>query len=294
MNPTNAVRIGNNFIGDGYPAYVVAEIGINHSGSIDQCRQLIEAAASAGCQAVKFQKRTVNVVYSQAELDRPRESPFGTTNGQLKYGLEFGHREYSIINTLCEEHGLAWFASPWDLESVGFLEEYAPPCHKIASASLTDLDLVDCIAATGRPVLLSTGMSTIPEIDIAFSRLDPAKVVLMHCTSTYPTEDHEINLACMRTLQERYAVPVGYSGHERGIATSCAAVARGACVIERHLTLSRDLWGSDQAASLEPQGFAKMVRDIRAIEKAIGDGVKRVYDSEVPILEKLRRVKSHV
>lgn len=287
----SAVRIGNHWIGDSYPAYVVAEIGINHSGSIDICRQLIEAAAAAGAQAIKLQKRTVNVVYLQEELDRPRESPFGTTNGQLKYGLEFGHREYSIINTLCEEHGIAWFASPWDVESVGFLEEYNPPCHKIASACLTDTDLIDCIAATGRPVLLSTGMSTIAEIDVAFSRLDPANVVLMHCTSTYPTEDHEINLACMDTLGERYAVPVGYSGHERGIATSCAAVARGAACIERHLTLDRTSWGSDQSASLEPQGFAQMVRDIRAIEKAIGDGVKRVYPSEVPIREKLRRVK---
>lgn len=287
----NAIRIGNHYIGEGQPAYVIAEIGINHSGSLDLCRQLIAEAAAAGANAVKFQKRTVNVVYSQEELDRPRESPFGTTNGDLKRGLEFGHREYDVINSLCEEHGIDWFASPWDVESVGFLEEYAPPCHKVASASLTDIDLIDCIAATGRPVLLSTGMSTIAEIDVAFSRLDTAKVVMLHCTSTYPTEDHEINLACMDTLRERYAVPVGYSGHERGIATSCAAVARGACVIERHLTLSRDMWGSDQAASLEPHGFSKMVRDIRAIERAIGDGVKRVYDSEIPIREKLRRVK---
>lgn len=287
----NAVQIGNRLVGHDQPCFIIAEIGINHNGSVDTCRQLIEAAAAAGANAVKFQKRTVNVVYSQEELDRPRESPFGTTNGQLKYGLEFGHREYEAINALCEEHGIAWFASPWDIESVGFLEEYAPPCHKVASASLTDIDLIDCIAATGRPVLLSTGMSTIAEIDVAFSRLDPAKVVMLHCTSTYPTEDHEINLACMRTLQERYAVPVGYSGHERGIATSCAAVARGAVCIERHITLDRSMWGSDQAASLEPKGFAQMVRDIRAIEAAIGDGVKRVWDSEVPIREKLRRTK---
>jgi N-acetylneuraminate synthase len=286
----NAVRIGEHLIGDG-PALVIAEIGINHSGSIEQCRKLIAEAAFAGAQCVKFQKRTIEVVFSQEELSRPRESPFGTTNGDLKSGLEFGYEEYRVIDLCCQEHGIFWFASPWDVYSVAFLEKFDVPCHKIASACLTDHDLLRAVRATGKPTLLSTGMSTLGEIDEAM-RILGDNTVLMHCTSTYPTEDHEINLACMRTLQERYAVPVGYSGHERGIATSCAAVARGAACVERHLTLDRSMWGSDQAASLEPKGFAQMVRDIRAIEAAIGDGVKRVYDSEVPIREKLRRVKS--
>lgn len=270
--------------------FVLAEIGINHNGLLDLCRRLIEVAAAAGANAVKFQKRTIDVVYSPEELARPRESVFGTTNGDLKRGLEFGIREYEAIDAICQEHGIEWFASPWDVQSVHFLEHFGVKHHKIASACLTDHELLKAVADTGKHVYLSTGMSTLEEIDAAMDVLYRSAVTLMHCTSTYPTEDHEINLKCMDTLSERYAVPVGYSGHERGIATSCAAVARGAAVIERHLTLDRTLWGSDQSASLEPKGFAKMVRDIRAIEAALGDGVKRVWPSEIPIRDKLRRV----
>lgn len=288
----NAVRIGEHLVGEGCPVMAVAELGINANGDIELCRKLIAEAAFAGATCIKMQKRTVDLVYSAEELARPRESPFGTTNGDLKRGLEFGYDEYKVIDLACREHGIFWFASPWDVYSVDFLERFDVPCHKIASACLTDHELLARVRDTGKPVFLSTGMSTLGEIDEAM-RILGANTVLMHCTSTYPTEDNEINLACMDTLSKRYAVPVGYSGHERGIATTCAAVARGAVCVERHLTLDRSSWGSDQAASLEPKGFAQMVRDIRAIEKAIGDGVKRVYESEVPIREKLRRVKSH-
>jgi len=239
---------------------------------------------------VKFQKRTVDAVYSAEELAKPRESPFGATVGDLKRGLEFGQREYAAIDRACRERGLIWFASCWDEASVDFLEQFDPPCLKIASPCLTDHALLTRHRRSSVPLLLSTGMSTLDEIDAAVAVVSRDQLVLMHCTSSYPSRTEELNLKAIGQLQERYDVPVGYSGHEVGLSTTVAAVALGACVVERHLTLDRAMWGSDQAASVEPQGFARLVKDITAVERAFGDGVKRVYESELPNLRKLRRV----
>ncbi len=286
----NKVRIGNRWVGDGEPCYVVAEIGINHNGDLELTRELIRTAAEAGCDAVKFQKRTVEVVYTPEELATPRDNPFGPTNGDLKRGLELGLEEYRAVDRCCQEHGLAWFASCWDEASVDFIESFDPPCYKIASASLTDDGLLRHHRRYGRPIVLSTGMSTLEEIDHAVEVLGTEDLVLLHCTSTYPAMIEELNLRAIHTLRERYGVPVGYSGHEVGLATTVAAATLGAVMVERHITLDRSMWGSDQAASVEPQGFARLLRDIRCIEQAAGDGVKRVFESEVPVLEKLRRV----
>lgn len=283
------VQIGDRLVGEGQPCAVIAEIGINHNGLLEHARRLISAAVLAGCDAVKFQKRTVDVVYSPEELSRPRESPFGTTNGDLKRGLEFGHEEYQVIDEYCKSHNIFWFASCWDEASVDFIEAFDPPCYKIASASLTDDNLLRYHRQFDRPIILSTGMSTLEEIDHAVDVLGTQDLILMHCTSTYPAKVEELNLLAIPRLQERYGVPVGYSGHEVGLSTSLAAAVLGACMIERHITLDRAMWGSDQAASVEPHGFARLVRDIHTNEAAMGDGIKRVYDSEMPIKEKLRR-----
>lgn len=285
-----AVTIRNRRVGPGQPTMIVAEIGINHNGSLDLAAELIGAAAAAGCHAVKFQKRTVERVYTVEELARPRDSVFGSTNGDLKRALEFSEREYAEIDRLCRKLNLMWFASAWDEDSLDFIERFDPPCHKIASPLLTDHDLLRRIRRTGRPILLSTGMSTLSEIDAAVAILGKDDLVLMHCTSAYPSPVAELNLNAIPALARRYDVPVGYSGHEVGLSTTVAAVALGAAVVERHLTLDRAMWGSDQAASVEPQGFARLVKDIAAVERALGDGVKRVYDSERPALQKLRRV----
>ena len=284
------VSIGSRIVGEGQPCFIVAEIGINHNGDLDTARKLISAAMLAGCDAVKFQKRTVDVVYTPQELAQPRPNPFGATNGDLKRGLEFGPEQYRAIDEYCRLHNILWFASCWDEASVDFMEQFNPPCYKIASASLTDDNLLRHHTRYGRPIILSTGMSTIEQIDHAVEILGSDNLVLMHATSTYPSQLEELNLKGISTLKERYGVPVGYSGHEVGLPTSVAATVMGACMIERHITLDRAMWGSDQAASVEPQGFAKLTRDIRAIEKAMGDGVKRVYESEVPVMNKLRRV----
>jgi N-acetylneuraminate synthase len=285
----NAIQIGPHRVGPGQPVLVVAEIGINHNGSIELAQRLIQAAAAAGCHAVKFQKRTVDAVYSAEELAQPRESPFGMTNGDLKRALEFGRAEYDAIAFACREARLLWFASCWDAAAVDFIETYDPPCYKIASACLTDRDLLQRHRRTGKPLLLSTGMSTIEQIDAAVAGLDRDRLVLMHCTSSYPAAVDELNLRMIPELERRFGVPVGYSGHEVGLSTSVAAVALGACAIERHLTLDRAMWGSDHAASVEPEGFARLVKYVRAVESALGDGVKRVYESEVPAMRKLRR-----
>jgi N-acetylneuraminate synthase len=284
------VKIGDRLIGPGQPCFVVAEIGINHNGDLDIARKLISAAVLAGCEAVKFQKRTIEAVYSQEELAKPRENPFGTTNGDLKRGLEFGHDEYQAVDKYCRTHKILWYASCWDEASVDFMEQFNPVCYKIASASLTDDNLLRHHRSYGRPIILSTGMSSLEQIDHAVEVLGSEDLILMHCTSTYPSKPEELNLRGIQTLQDRYQVPVGYSGHEVGLATSVAASTLGACMIERHITLDRAMWGSDQAASVEPHGFARLVRDIRVIETAVGDGVKVVYESELPIIEKLRRV----
>ncbi|MEM0982800.1 MAG: N-acetylneuraminate synthase family protein [Planctomycetota bacterium] len=287
---TKPVRIGDHLVGPGEPCFVTAEIGINHNGDLETAKKLIDVAVETGCQAVKFQKRTVSVVYTEDELARPRESPFGDTNGDLKRGLEFDVAQYSEIDAYCQERGILWFASCWDEGSVDFIEQFQPPCYKFASASLTDDDLLRHHAKTGRPLILSTGMSTLDQIDHAVEILGTDNLIILHATSTYPTKTDELNLRAINSLQARYGVPVGYSGHEVGLQTSVAAVALGACMVERHITLDRAMWGSDQAASVEPQGFERLVRDIRVVQEALGDGVKQVYQSEIPVMNKLRRV----
>lgn len=290
----SAIRIGSRLVGADQSCFIVAEIGINHNGDIDLAKRLISVAVAAGCDAVKFQKRTVDVVYTREELAKPRENPFGPTNGDLKYGLEFGPSEYEEIDAFCNSVKMTWFASPWDEASVDFLEQFHPPVYKIASASLTDDRLLHHIRQTGKPIILSTGMSTYAEIDHAVELLGKEDLVLMHTTSTYPANYDELNLRAIPVMAERYGVPIGYSGHETGIPTSVCAVALGACSVERHITLDRAGWGSDQAASLEPNGITRLVRDIRLWEQAKGDGVKRVYEREFPIIKKLRRVGAAV
>ena len=284
------VSIGGITVGERNPVYVVAEIGINHNGSMDLAKQLIEVAIGAGCNAVKFQKRTVDVVYTEAELARPRESPFGTTNGDLKRGLEFNLEQYREIDAFCRHKKVTWFASCWDEASVDFIDQFNVPCYKIASASLTDDNLLRHTRSKGKPIVLSTGMSSLDEIFHAVEVLGKKDLVLLHSCSTYPANYDEINLRVIPILESQFGVPVGYSGHETGIPSSVAAVAIGACMIERHITLERSMWGSDQAASLGPSGIHQLVRDIRLVETALGDGVKRVLEREVPIMEKLRRV----
>jgi N-acetylneuraminate synthase len=292
MNST--VVIGDKVVGAGNPAYVVAEIGINHNGDIDLAKRLVSVAVAAGCDAVKFQKRTVDVVYSQEELDRPRESPFGTTNGELKRALEFGIDEYREIDAFCKSSKMPWFASCWDEASVEFIAQFDVPCFKIASASLTDDNLLRHTRAMGKPIVLSTGMSTLEQIDHAVLVLGTENLVILHACSTYPAYYEELNLSVIPEYQQRYGVPIGYSGHETGIPSSVAAVVLGACMIERHITTDRAMWGTDQAASLEPNGIGRLVRDIRLVEQSMGDGVKRVYEREYPIIKKLRRVGASV
>jgi len=292
--PIYEVRIGDRSVGKGHPCYVVAEIGINHNGDIDLARRLISVAVAAGCDAVKFQKRTVDVVYSPDELNRPRESPFGSTNGDLKRGLEFGFDEYQLVARYCREVKMPWFASCWDEQSVDFIEQFNPPCYKIASPSLTDDNLLRHTRATGKPVILSTGMSTLEEIDHAVDVLDRQKLILLHACSTYPAFYPDLNLRTISTLRERYGVPIGYSGHETGLPSTIAAVALGACCVERHVTLDRAMWGSDHAASLEPNGIHRIVSYIRLVEQSLGDGVKRVYEHEQPFIRKLRRVGAKI
>ena len=287
------IKIGTRMVGDGHPCYVIAEIGINHNGDIETARKLIDVAAASGCDAVKFQKRTIEVVYSAEELERPRESPFGTTNSDLKYGLEFGQEEYQEVDRYCRKRKITWFASCWDEASVDFIAAFNVPCFKIASASLTDDNLLRHTRAKGRPILLSTGMSSLEQVDHAVDLLGKKDLIVLHTTSTYPAFYEELNLRVIPALKQRYGVPVGYSGHETGLSTTIASVALGACMVERHVTLDRSMWGSDQAASVESQGFMRLVRDIRLVETAMGDGIKRVIEREVPIMKKLRRVDSN-
>ncbi len=285
----NTVQIANHTIGLGQPCFIIAEIGINHNGDIETALRMIDAAVEAGCQAVKFQKRTVDQVYTAEELAQPRESVFGHTNGDLKRGLEFGEAEYRVIDAYCRERELDWFASCWDEASVAFMEQFDPPCYKVASACLTDDDLLHHHRLTGKPLILSTGMSTMEQIHHAVDLVGQENLILLHTTSTYPSDAGELNLRVLQTLQHEFGCPVGYSGHEVGLQTSIAAVTLGACMLERHLTLDRAMWGSDHAASVEPGGFARLVRDIRSVERALGDGRKQLLDSEIPIMKKLRR-----
>jgi len=286
-----AVRIGDREVGPGLETFVVAEIGINHNGDLSLAKKLIGAASGAGVQAVKFQKRTPELAVPPGQGDLPRETPWGVIPYvEYRERLEFGQEEYEEIDSFCRSMGITWFASCWDEDSVDFIDQFDPPCYKIASACLTDDALLAHTRAKGRPILLSTGMSSLEQIDHAVEVLVREDLVLMHTTSTYPSAPEELNLSVISRLAERYGVPVGYSGHEVGLAPTLAAVVLGACVVERHITIDRAMWGSDHAASVEPQGFSRLVRDIRMYESARGDGEKRVYDSERPVMERLRRV----
>ncbi|MES2730222.1 MAG: N-acetylneuraminate synthase family protein [Bacteroidota bacterium] len=281
----------NRSIGAGQPTYIIAEIGINHNGSLDIAKQLIDAAVHAGCDAVKFQKRTPELCVPKDQWNLVRDTPWGLmTYIEYKHKTEFGYDEYAAIDDYCRIMGIDWFASCWDQTSVDFIEQFNPLMYKLASASLTDLPLLAKVKATGRPFMLSTGMSTTEEIEqaVAFVGLD--KVMIAHSTSAYPCPPQELNLRMINTLQATYPnTPIGYSGHETGLATTVAAVAMGACFVERHFTLDRAMWGSDHAASVEVGGMAKLVRDIRDIELAVGDGVKKVYESEMGPRKRLRR-----
>lgn len=286
------VKVGNKIIGQGQPCFIIAEIGINHNGCVKFAKKLIDIAVSAGCDAVKFQKRTVDFVYTPEELAMPRPNPFGETNGDLKRGLELKFEDYEEIDEYCTKKGIMWFASCWDKNSVDFMEYFNPPCYKIASASLTDDDLVRYTASKGKPLLISTGMSTPEEIDHALKITGTDKVVLYHCTSTYPTDPQESNLLAIQEFINKYDCPIGYSGHERGLTPSILAVALGACSVERHITFDRTMWGTDHAASLEPEGLFRLIRDVRLIPALFGSGQKTVYESEKPIIKKLRKVHS--
>jgi sialic acid synthase SpsE len=290
---TNKVSVGKKAIGAGEPVYIIAEIGINHNGDIEIAKQLMDVAVETGCDAVKFQKRTPEICVPEEQKSIPRETPWGSmTYFEYKKRIEFEQKEFEQIDAYAKKIGIDWFASPWDVPSVDFLEGFNVPCQKIASACLTDSELLNAINKTKTTTILSTGMSSMQEIDKAVSLLNDVPLAIAQATSTYPAEASELNLRAIQTFAEKYKVPVGYSGHERGLQVTIAAVALGATFIERHITLDRSMWGTDHSASLEPEGLKKLVRDIRIVELALGDGKKKVYDSEIPIRAKLRRVLS--
>jgi len=317
------IKIGGKRVGEGYPCFIVAEIGINHNGSVEIAKRLIDAAVDVGCDAVKFQKREVEIVYTVEELAQPRKvdpsiiknafdrmiiegvqykilpeesinrlkaNPDNTTNGDLKYALEFNLKVYDMIDLYCCEKGIVWFASSWDGQSAHFVNGFNVPCHKIASACLTHADLLRRVRENGKPIILSTGGSTIEQVQKAVEILGREDLILLHCVANYPCDDNEVNLRVMHALRVAFSgVSIGYSGHEIGILPSVAAVAMGACLVERHITLDKNMPGSDHKASLEPQEFKQMVDEIRRFEKIRGDGIKRVLPSEIPVMAKLRR-----
>jgi N-acetylneuraminate synthase len=284
------IEVGERRIGPGYPCFVIAEIGINHNGDLDLARRLIDVAAAAGCDAVKFQKRTPEICVPEEQKTQKRDTPWGRiTYLEYRHQIEFGRADYEAIDAHCRQAGILWTASCWDLPSLDFVDSFGPPLLKVASPLLTNDQLLAAYANRGRPLIVSTGMSSMEEIDHAAAILgERVPWMFLHCTSTYPARAEEINLRVMDTLRTRYQRPIGYSGHEVGLQVSLAAAARGADVLERHITLDRAMWGSDQAASVEPQGLQRLVRDVRVIEAALGDGIKRVYESELPARNKLR------
>ena len=312
------VNIGGISVDENQPAFILAEIGLNHNGDVSLAKKLIDVAVSAGCQAVKFQKRNVPLVFRESDLNKPREAPADflvkainrgvlprvnvarlvssnfkdATYGDAKWALELIESEYREIDNYCKTKGILWTASVWDNTSIDFIERFDPPFYKIPSPSLTDDSLLRLARSTGRPVVLSTGMSTVEEIDHAVEVLGTRDLVLMHCVSTYPCELEDINLSVIEFLIKRYNVPVGYSGHEKGVYPSVHAIAHGARLIERHITLDRTMWGGDHAASLEPKGLSLLVRAARVYEKSRGDGVKKVLESELVKMEVLRRFPS--
>jgi N-acetylneuraminate synthase len=290
------VKLGSRLVGDGQPAYIVAEIGINHNGDLENAKKMIEAAAHAGVDAVKFQKRTPEASTPPEQQKQMRETPWGYIPYlEYRYKVEFGEAEYAEIDRFCKEKGIPWFVSVWDEPAVDFMEKFDTPAYKIPSASLTDHALLRHVRKTGRPLILSTGMSTLKQIRTAVEVAGTKDLVITHATSTYPCEPEELNLRMIETLRKEFpGVPVGYSGHEVGLVPSAVAVALGACLVERHLTLDRAMWGSDQAASVEPGGFERLVKYVRVTEASLGDGVKRVYESEKSSMKKLRRVNDGI
>lgn len=288
---TREIKLGERMVGDGHQVYVVAEIGINHNGDLNLAKRLIDAAMLAGVDAVKFQKRTPELCVPEDQRDKKRETPWGYISYlEYRYKVEFGESEYAAIDAYCKERELDWFVSVWDEPSVDFMQAFDPVCYKIPSAALTDHALLRRVRAEGVPVLLSTGMSTMEQIDAAVEVVGTDDLLLNHATSTYPCDPDELNLRAIHTLRERFPCPIGYSGHEVGLVPSAVAVALGACALERHITLDRAMWGSDQAASVEPHGFQTLVKYVRVTERALGDGRKQVYGSEQDSLRKLRRV----
>jgi N-acetylneuraminate synthase len=289
---TREVKIGNRLVGDGHPAYVIAEIGINHNGDLDIAKQMIDAAVHARADAVKFQKRTPEVATPLEQQNQMRETPWGYISYlDYRHKVEFSEDQYCEIDRYCREQGIAWMVSVWDEPSVNFMEKFDTPAYKIPSASLTDSKLIRRARATGKPLILSSGMSTMEQIRKGVDVSGEKDLVLLHCTSTYPCEPEELNLKMVETLRNEFPnIPIGYSGHEVGLVPSAVAVAFGACMVERHLTLDRAMWGSDQAASVEPGGFERLVKYIRVTEASLGDGVKQVYPSEQNSMKKLRRV----
>lgn len=286
------VKIAERYIGDGEKVFVIAEIGINHNGSLDNALKLIDGAKSAGCDAVKFQKRTPELCVPKDQWLIERETPWGRmTYIDYRHRVEFSNDEYKIIDAYCKEKNILWLASCWDELSVDFMEQFNPPFYKAGSASLTDINLLKKKKSTGRPLMISTGMSTIDEIKKAVDIIGTDNLMIAHSTSTYPCKLEELNIKVITTLKEMYPeVPIGYSGHETGLAPTWAAVSLGATFVERHITLDRAMWGTDQAASVEVVGFQRLVENIRDIEVSLGDGVKKLYESELAPRKKLRRV----
>jgi N-acetylneuraminate synthase len=289
---TREVKIGNKWVGDGHPTYVIAEIGINHNGDLEIAKQMVDAAVHAGADAVKFQKRTPEICTPPDQQKQMRETPWGYISYlDYRHRVEFGEEQYRELDRYCREKDIAWMASVWDEPSVDFMEKFDTPAYKVPSASLTDHNLLKYVRRTGRPVIISSGMSTMEQIQRGVDMVGVEDLVIMHCTSTYPCEPDELNLKMIETLRSVFPNnPIGYSGHEVGLVPSTIAVALGACMVERHLTLDRAMWGSDQAASVEPGGFERLVKYIRVTEASLGDGVKKVYESEQGSMKKLRRV----
>lgn len=287
------IKVGARFIGDNHPVFVIGEIGINHNGDLEIAKKIISGAKHAGCDAVKFQKRSPEICTPKDQWNIERDTPWGRmTYIDYRHRVEFGEYEYSEIDRYCKQIGLIWFASCWDEPSVDFIEQFNPPLYKTASACLTDLILLDKHKNLQKPIMMSTGMSTAIQIDKAVSFMGSENIMIAHATSAYPCKNEELNLKMIETLKQKYPfVPIGYSGHEVGLAPTWAAVALGACFVERHITLDRAMWGTDQAASVEVGGMERLVGNIRDIESALGDGVKKVYESELGQIKKLRRVK---
>lgn len=292
MDYTRNIKIGKHNVGDGHPVFVIAEIGINHNGSVDLAKKMIAGAVAAGVDAVKFQKRTPEICVPKDQWNIERDTPWGRiTYLEYRYKVEFNKQQYSEIDRFCKDHDIIWTASCWDDESVDFIEEFTPPFFKAPSAILTDINLLAKMQSTGRPLMISTGMSTAEQIRNAVNCLDRNNLLLAHSTSTYPCKLNELNLNYIPRLKNDFPeIPIGYSGHEVGLAPTWAAVVLGANFIERHITIDRSMWGTDQAASVEIGGFIKLVSNIRDIENSLGNGIKQVYESEIPIMKKLRKV----